>query len=102
MDYNTMCPKYEAAIDLLGKKWTGLIIRVLLAGPKRFKDIKAQIPGMSDRILTERMKELEQLEVVIRHVYPEKPVRIEYELTEKGKDLTPVIEAIQQWGEKWA
>ncbi|TWI54052.1 winged helix-turn-helix transcriptional regulator [Halalkalibacter nanhaiisediminis] len=101
MDYSTMCPKYEHAIDLLGKKWTGLIIRVLLDGPKRFKEIKAQIPEMSDRILTERMKELEQIDVVVRNVYPEKPVRIEYSLTDKGLALQPVIESIQSWGEKW-
>lgn len=101
MDYSTMCPKYEQAIDLLGKKWTGLIIRVLLDGPKRFKDIKAQIPDMSDRILTERMKELEQMQVVRRTVYPEKPTRIEYSLTEKGLALEPVIASIQAWGEKW-
>jgi DNA-binding HxlR family transcriptional regulator len=101
MDYSKMCPKYEHAIDLLGKRWTGLIIRVLLDGPKRFKEIKAQIPEMSDRILTERMKELEQQEIVIRNVYPEKPVRIEYTLTKKGVALQPVIESIQSWGESW-
>ncbi|WP_413376419.1 winged helix-turn-helix transcriptional regulator [Alkalihalobacillus sp. 1P02AB] len=101
MDYSQMCPKYELAIELLGKKWTGLIIRVLLDGPKRFKEIKEQIPEMSDRILTERMKELEKLNVVKRNVYPEKPVRIEYELTQKGLALKPVIEAIQSWGETW-
>ncbi|ARK28597.1 winged helix-turn-helix transcriptional regulator [Halalkalibacter krulwichiae] len=101
MDYSQMCPKYEVAIDLLGKKWTGLIIRVLLDGPKRFKEIKAQIPEMSDRILTERMKELELQKIIVRNVYPEKPVRIEYELTEKGLALKPVIESIQSWGENW-
>ncbi|MDV2686525.1 helix-turn-helix domain-containing protein [Alkalihalophilus lindianensis] len=101
MDYSRMCPKYEHAAELLGKKWTGLIIRVLLDGPKRFKEIKFQIPDMSDRILTERMKELEDLEVIVRNVYPEKPVRIEYELTEKGLALEPVISSIQTWGEKW-
>ena len=101
MDYSQMCPKYESAIDLLGKKWTGLIIRVLLDGPKRFKDIKAQIPDMSDRILTERMKELEQESIIVRNVFPEKPVRIEYVLSEKGLALQPVIESIQSWGERW-
>lgn len=101
MDYSKMCPKYELAADLLGKKWTGLIIRVLMAGPKRFKEIKSQIPEMSDRVLTERMKELEKLEIVNRLVYAETPVRIEYILSEKGKDLKDVIEAIQAWGEKW-
>jgi DNA-binding HxlR family transcriptional regulator len=101
MDYSKMCPKYEAAIELLGKKWTGLIIRVLLGGPRRFKDIKEQIPDMSDKILTDRMKELELIGILERHVYPETPVRIEYELTDKGRDLEPVIETIQTWGENW-
>ncbi|ANE45118.1 HxlR family transcriptional regulator [Paenibacillus swuensis] len=101
MDYSKMCPRYESAIDLLGKKWTGLIIRVLLGGPRRFKDIKEQIPDMSDKILTERMKELEQVGVIRRNVYAETPVRIEYDLTDKGKGLEHVIESIQDWGEKW-
>lgn len=96
-----MCPKYEAAADILGKKWTGKIIRVLLGGPKRFKEMKEQLPEMSDKILTDRMKELEILGIVKRNVYPELPVRIEYELTPKGRDLQPVIESIQQWGENW-
>lgn len=101
MDDLKMCPKYEAAMHLIGKKWTGLIIRVLLEGPKRFKEIKAQIPEMSDRLLTERMNELEAHSIVKRYVYPEKPVRIEYTLTEKGRELSPVIKEIQAWGEKW-
>ncbi|MBN2982899.1 MULTISPECIES: winged helix-turn-helix transcriptional regulator [Cohnella] len=101
MDYSKMCPKYEAAAELLGKKWTGLIIRVLMGGPKRFKDIKEQIPDMSDKMLTDRMKELESLGIVKRTVYPEMPVRIEYELTEKGQDLEDVTNSIQIWAEKW-
>jgi DNA-binding HxlR family transcriptional regulator len=101
MDYSSMCPRYEAAIELLGKKWTGLIIRVLLGGPRRFKDIKEQIPDMSDRVLSERMKELEDAGILTRKVYPETPVRIEYELTHKGKSMESVIISIQQWGEAW-
>jgi Predicted transcriptional regulators len=101
MDYSKMCPKYESAAELLGKKWTGLIIRVLLGGPKRFKDIKEQIPDMSDKMLTDRMKELEALGILTRTVYPEMPVRIEYELTEKGRQLEEVIVSIQTWGETW-
>ncbi len=96
-----MCPKYEASIDIIGKKWTGLIIRVLLDGPKRFKDMKEQIPNMSDKMLTDRIKELEALDIIVRNVYPETPVRIEYALTPKGQDLRVVIEAIQNWGERW-
>jgi DNA-binding HxlR family transcriptional regulator len=96
-----MCPKYEAAIELLGKKWTGLIIRVLMGGPKRFKDIKEQIPDVSDKMLADRLKELEAMGIVNRTVYPETPVRIEYELTEKGAALETVIRSIQDWSDQW-
>lgn len=101
MDFSHMCPKYEAAVEILGKRWTGLIIRVLLDGPKRFKEIKEQIPQMSDKMLSDRMKELESAGIVERHVYPEIPVRIEYVLTQKGNDLKPVIEGIQRWADQW-
>jgi DNA-binding HxlR family transcriptional regulator len=97
-----MCPKFEMAFELLGKRWTGLIIRSLLDGPKRFKDISEIIPGMSDRMLAERFKELEHSGILTRHVYPDIPVRIEYELTEKGKSLQPVMDEVQHWGDQWA
>ncbi len=96
-----MCPKFENAFELLGKKWTGLIIRTLLSGQKRFSDISEAIPNMSARILTERFKELELEGIIIRKVYPETPVRIEYELTEKGSDLQAVMDEVQKWAEKW-
>ncbi|WP_163653672.1 helix-turn-helix domain-containing protein [Listeria sp. PSOL-1] len=96
-----VCPKFESAFQLLGKRWTGLIISVLLTGPKRFKQVAAEIPQMSDRVLAERLKELEELNIVIRHVYPETPVRIEYDLTEKGRDLKEVMEQVQRWADKW-
>lgn len=100
VDHN-ICPKFESASELLGKKWTGLIVYTLLSGPKRFKEIKATIPQMSDKMLSDRMKELEQEGIVKRHVYPETPVRIEYTLTPKGESLKPVIDAIQQWADQW-
>jgi DNA-binding HxlR family transcriptional regulator len=96
-----MCPKYEGAMNILGKRWTGLIIHVLLRGAVRFKEIRDMVPQMSDKMLSERLKELEELGILERKVYPEIPVRIEYELTEKGKDLRPVIESIHSWGQKW-
>jgi DNA-binding HxlR family transcriptional regulator len=96
-----LCPKFENAFELLGKRWTGLIIRVLLSGPKRFKDISDMIPTMSDRMLSERFKELEAAGILIRHVYPETPVRIEYELSEKGRGLEPAMEELQDWANKW-
>ncbi len=101
MDNHQLCPKFEAAFELLGKRWTGLIIHVLIDGPKRFKDISGMIPGMSDRMLVERFKELEAEGIVIRHVYPEIPVRIEYELTDKGMALKPVMDAVKQWADTW-
>jgi len=96
-----MCPKYEHAISILGKRWTGLIIRVLLTGPVRFKDIRELVPQLSDKMLSERLKELEEEGIIERKVYPEMPVRIEYELTKKGADLRPVIESIEHWSHDW-
>lgn len=97
-----LCPRFEAAFELLGKRWTGLIIRSLLGGPKRFSDIQEIIPNLSARMLTERFKELEEQGIILRTVYPEMPVRIEYQLTEKGKDLEKAMNEIQNWAEKWS
>lgn len=96
-----MCPRFENAFELLGKRWTGLIIRTLLSGRNRFSDIEESIPNMSARMLTERFKELEKEGIILRKVYPETPVRIEYELTEKGRDLQSAMDEIQKWAEKW-
>ncbi|MCD1258260.1 helix-turn-helix transcriptional regulator [Paenibacillus athensensis] len=101
MEQFHLCPKFENAFELIGKRWTGLIIRVLMNGPKRFKDISDMIPSMSDRMLSERFKELEASGIITRHVYPETPVRIEYELTEKGKGLEPVMDELQKWADSW-
>jgi DNA-binding HxlR family transcriptional regulator len=97
-----LCPKFEIAFHLLGKRWTGLIIRSLLSGPKRFSDFQQIIPSLSARMLTERFKELEENGIVTREVYPEMPVRIEYSLTEKGRDLEKAMDEIQNWAEKWS
>ncbi|WML33555.1 helix-turn-helix domain-containing protein [Clostridium sp. OS1-26] len=102
MEKYHMCPKFENAFELLGKRWTGLIIRTLLSRQKRFSDIAEAIPNMSARILTERFKELEKEGIVSRKVYPETPVRIEYELTKKGHELQAVMNEIQKWAEKWS
>lgn len=96
-----LCPKFESAFSLLGKRWSGLIIRVLLDGPKRFSDISTMIPQLSDRVLAERFKELEAEGIIQRNVYPETPVRIEYQLTDKGKALKSVFDAVQTWAETW-
>jgi len=95
------CPRFHQAVELIGRRWSGAIVRALLSGETRFSDIAATIPGISDRLLSERLKELEVEGVVERHVIPETPVRIEYVLTEKGQDLADVFQAIGQWADTW-
>ncbi len=95
------CPVYHRAVELVGRRWTGAILRALLAGVCRFSDLASTVPGMSDRMLSERLKELEAEGLVVRRVIPEMPVRIEYELTEKGRALQGVIEALSQWASEW-
>lgn len=96
-----MCPRYERGALLLGKKWTGHILWVLVDGPCRFSQIGATVPDLSDRLLSERLQELEDEGIVQRVVHDRKPVRIEYRLTEKGRALTPVVRAIQEWADRW-
>src|SRR5699024_1494785 len=96
-----ICPKFEHTFTILGKKWMGLIIDVLLTGPRRFKDIAASIPEVSDRVLVERLKELEKEGIVMRKVDPEATMRVAYALTEKGTALQGVMEEIQHWADDW-
>ena len=96
-----MCPRYEHAAQLLGKRWTGLLLDSLLGGPRRFCELTAAVDGLSDRVLSDRLRELEEEGIVERVVYPQIPVRVEYRLTEKGNDLRPVVEAIHDWANKW-
>lgn len=98
---SVFCPLYHHAVELIGRRWTGAILRAMLAGINRFSDLAAAVPGLSDRMLSERLKELEAEGIVRRVVVPETPVRITYELTEKGKDLSQVIEALSAWAERW-
>jgi DNA-binding HxlR family transcriptional regulator len=88
-------------VELIGRRWSGAIIRVMLGGATRFSEICGTVPGLSDRLLSERLKELESEGVITRTVYPETPVRIEYQLTEKGESLAPVIAAISNWADGW-
>ncbi|SRR6267154_4216991 len=97
----SICPRYEHAIQLLGKRWTGLLLDALMEGPRRFCELTATVEGLSDRVLSDRLRELEVEGVVERIVYPQIPVRVEYKLTEKGLALKPVVEAIHEWAEKW-
>ncbi len=101
VDFQHMCPKYEKAIAILGKKWTGLILRSLMEGPRRFTEISTYVSGLSDRLLSQRLQELEQEAIVKRVVYTGRPVVIEYSLTEKGQDLREAVVAIQRWADRW-
>ncbi|MBA4179174.1 MAG: MarR family transcriptional regulator [Anaerolinea sp.] len=98
---SSYCPKFQAAVELLGRRWTGAIVRTLLGGSVRFGDILHRVPGLSDRLLSERLRELEGEGIVSRTVFPEVPVRIEYRLTEKGRELQRIIEAVDTWAGKW-
>ena len=98
---HAFCPYYRHAVELIGRRWTGAILRAMLFGVTRFSDLAETIPGMSDRMLSERLKELEAEGLVIRSVIPETPVRIQYHLTEKGRSLWSVVEAVAGWAEEW-
>jgi DNA-binding HxlR family transcriptional regulator len=95
------CPRYHQAVELIGRRWTGVILRAMLSGVERFSDLTETIPGLSDRMLSERLKELEAEGIIVRTVIPATPVRIEYHLTEKGRALGSVIEAVSTWAETW-
>jgi len=94
-------PKVERSFEIIGKKWVGLIIYVLMSGPKRFSEISENIPTLSRRILTERIKELEDQGIIFRNVIPDRPIRSEYSLTKKGTELGKILGPISQWAESW-
>ena len=96
----SICPRFEKAMGLLSQRWTGLIIYQLLTGPQRFCSIESSI-GVSGRVLSERLKDLESEGIVKREVFPETPVRIEYTLTDKGKSLAPLMKEIEKWSQNW-
>ena len=96
-----ICPRYEHAVQILGKRWTGLLLLALMDGPRRFCELTSLVEGLSDRVLSDRLRELELEGIVNRVVYPQIPVRVEYQLTDKGHALKPVVEAIQVWAEQW-
>lgn len=97
-----VCPKFHAAIELVGRRWTGAILSAMLMGATRFTDIIHAVPGLSDRLLSERLKELENEAIVERIVHPETPVRIEYRLTQKGYELSDAIKELSSWAERWS
>lgn len=101
MSQESVCPKYHKAVELIGRRWTGAIISAMLAGKSRYHEIRENVPDISDRMLAERLRELEAEGVVKRNVFPTTPVRIEYELTDKGRALETAIVAIGDWANEW-
>ncbi len=98
---NGVCPLFHAAIELIGKRWTGAIISALTEGPLRFGELGRAVPGLSDRLLSQRLRELEDEGLVEREVEAGTPVRVTYSLTEKGAELRPAIGELKQWAKRW-
>jgi DNA-binding HxlR family transcriptional regulator len=96
-----VCSRFHQAVELIGGRWTGAIIQTLLQGKTRYALIKAAIPDITDRMLSERLRSLESEELLTRRVVPESPVRVEYELTEKGRSLQSSLNEIGAWAERW-
>src|SRR5579862_5357859 len=95
------CPYYHEAVELVGRRWTGAILRVLMDGSLRFSEIAQAVPELSDRLLSERMKELERRGIVQRTVDPGPPLRVQYELSKMGRELEPALAELQRWANRW-
>ena len=95
------CTRFQGAIEFIGRRWNGAILYVLLDGPCRFNELLARVPNISDRLLTERLRELEAAGMVTREVQPGPPVRVVYELTDAGRALNEVIQSISTWAREW-
>lgn len=95
------CPLYHEAVELVGRRWTGAILRVLMDGSLRFSEIAAAIPELSDRLLSERMKELEARGIVTRTVLAGPPLKVRYELSTMGRELEPALAELQEWARRW-
>jgi DNA-binding HxlR family transcriptional regulator len=95
------CPLYHEAVELVGRRWTGAILSVLMEGPMRFSEIAQAVPELSDRLLSERMKELEARGIVERRVLPGPPLRVEYSLSQMGHELEPALSELEHWAKRW-
>jgi len=100
--YSTdLCPRFQVAVDLLGRRWTTLVLHVLLHGPARFGELATTLQVVSERMLSERLKELEDAGVVERRVLSGPPVGVEYRLTRKGEALGRVLRGLERWADEW-
>ena len=101
-DESPMCQHFQRAAELIGRRWNPQVVRALQSGATRFGELRAGIPQISDALLSERLKALEAEGIVTRTVTPDTPVRIDYRLTERGQDLTKVMDELGRWAERWA
>jgi DNA-binding HxlR family transcriptional regulator len=96
-----VCPHFHAAIELIGKRWTGAIVCALTERPRRFGELAKAVPGLSDRLLSQRLRELEDEGLVEREVEAGSPVHVTYSLTEIGTELSPAIGELRSWARRW-
>jgi DNA-binding HxlR family transcriptional regulator len=96
-----VCARFHRAVELIGSRWTGAIISTLLQGKTRYAALKAAIPDLTDRMLSERLRSLEAEDLVTRWVIADTPVRVEYELTDKGRALENALREISAWADRW-
>lgn len=98
---NAVCPHFHCAIELIGKRWTGAIVVALTERPMRYGELGKAVPGLSDRLLSQRLRELEEEGLVERHVEAGTPVRVTYSLTVVGQELDPVLSELKSWARRW-
>jgi len=98
---NRICARFQSAVDLLGKRWSPLIVELLLKRPHRYSELLSEMEVVTEGMLSQRLKELERGGVIQRRVIDDQPVRVEYHLTDKGRALGRVIGALEKWAEEW-
>ncbi len=96
-----VCTRFHRAVELIGARWSGAILRALFTGHTRFAAIRSAIPGISDTMLTQRLRELEAARVLERHLSSSLPPVVEYRLTTRGAELAPVMDALLDWSHRW-
>jgi len=100
-DVQGLCARFHKAIELIGARWSGALIQLLLRGPARYCELRSAVPDISDQMLSDRLRVLEEEGIVERQVYPETPVRVEYRLTQKGRALEPALKALGKWATRY-
>jgi DNA-binding HxlR family transcriptional regulator len=98
---DSFCPRYHFAVELIGRRWTGAILRALLAGKTTYAEIRLAVPRLSDTMLSERLRELQREGIVERTVIPDARRTVEYRLTAKGQALEAVVAELSRWAEEW-